>query len=282
LCGVVGAPPVCTWDSASDCQAALAGARNVPELGRTMPTAPYAPEVHIHRLIVWNIDLTLVDVAQVTREAYAEAFRQVTGRPLVRLAPMAGKSESEIFFESFAMNSADCGDPDQTAELLARFNQALGAAFAARRALLPKRGRLLPGAMEAVLAVASRKNVVQTVLTGSIRPNAIEKLRAFGLDRHIDLEVGGYGSEAYPKGTLLMLAHRRAAEKYGPSLRENRAVYIADSPRDVEAAQIGGARVIAVASGRATTTQLRASGADRVLADLANTAAVMRAIDQLT
>jgi phosphoglycolate phosphatase-like HAD superfamily hydrolase len=136
--------------------------------------------------------------------------------------------------------------------------------------------------MEAVLAVASLKNVVQTVLTGSIRPNAIEKLRAFGLDRHIDFEVGGYGSEAYPKGTLLMLAHRRAAEKYGPSLRANRAVYIADSPRDVEAARIGGARVIAVASGRATTTQLRASGADRVLADLANTAAVMRAIDQLT
>lgn len=103
-----------------------------------------------------------------------------------------------------------------------------------------------------------------------------------GVRMGLDFEVGGYGSEAYPKGTLLMLAHRRAVEKYGPSLRENRAVYIADSPRDVEAARIGGARVIAVASGRATTTQLRASGADRVLADLANTAAVMRAIDQLT
>ncbi len=238
--------------------------------------------MHIHRLVLWNIDLTLVDVGQVTREAYAEAFRQVTGRPLVRLAPMAGKSESEIFFESLAMNSTDRGDPDQTADLLARFNAALGSAFAARRALLPERGRLLPGAREAVMALASTRNVVQTVLTGTIRPNAIEKLRAFGLDRFIDIEVGGYGSEVYPKGTLLMLARGRAAEKYGVQLRENSAVYIADSPRDVEAARVGGARVIAVASGRSTTMELRESGADRVLTDLANTAAVMRAIDQLT
>ena len=36
----------------------------------------------IHRLVLWNIDLTLVDVVQVTRAAYAEAFPTVTGRPL--------------------------------------------------------------------------------------------------------------------------------------------------------------------------------------------------------
>ncbi len=236
----------------------------------------------IHRLVLWNIDLTLVDVGPVTREAYAEAFRQVTGRPLVRLAPMAGKSESEIFFESLAMNSTDRADADQSAALLTRFNEALAVAFAARRGLLAERGRLLPGAREAVTALASARNVVQTVLTGTIRPNAVEKLRAFGLDRFIDFEVGGYGSEVYPKGTLLMLARGRAADKYGMPFGENSTVYIADSPRDVEAARVGGARVIAVASGRSTTTQLRECGADRVLADLANTAAVMRAIDQLT
>jgi phosphoglycolate phosphatase len=258
------------------------GSPFAPRPGRSGASASYAPEVPIHRLILWNIDLTLVDVGQVTREAYAEAFRQVTGRPLVRLAPMAGKSDSEIFFESLAMNSSDRRDAEEAADLLARFTESLGAAFAARRALLPERGRLLPGAREAVTALASTSNVVQTVVTGAIRPNAIEKLRAFGLDRFIDFEVGGYGSEVYPKGTLLMLARGRAAEKYGAAFVENSAVYIADSPRDVAAAQVGGARMIAVASGRSTTTQLRESGADRVLVDLTNTAAVMRAIDQLT
>lgn len=231
---------------------------------------------------MWNIDLTLVDVVQVTREAYAEAFPMVTGRPLVRLAQTAGKSESEIFFDSLAQNSADRGDADQTADLLARFTEALAAAFAARRALLPQRGRLMPGAREAVNAVAALRGVVQTVVTGTIRPNAIEKLRAFGLDRFIDFEVGGYGSEVYPRGTLLLLARTRAGQKYRTPFGEDSSVYIADSPRDVEAARIGGARVIAVASGRSTVTELRATGADRVLNDLTNTAALLQAIDQLT
>jgi phosphoglycolate phosphatase len=231
---------------------------------------------------MWNIDLTLVDVAQVTRGAYAEAFRAVTGRPLVHLAPMAGKPESEIFFESLAMNSTDQPNPDQTAELLARFNDALGGAFAARRALLPERGRLLPGAREAVSAVAAQPSVVQTVVTGTIRPNAIEKLCAFNLDSFFDFEVGGYGSEVYPKGTLLLLARARAAERYRTEFGEGSTVYIADSPRDVEAARIGGAGMIAVASGRSTTTELRAAGADIVLDDLTDTTAVLRVIGRLT
>lgn len=239
-------------------------------------------EAGIHRLVLWNIDLTLVDVAQVTRAAYADAFRQVTGRPLVQLAPMAGKSESEIFFESLALNGGDPRDPEGAEDLLPAFTEALGSAFRSRRSMLTEQGRLLPGAREALTALATVRGTVQTVLTGSIRPNAIEKLRAFGLDRYVDVEVGGYGSEVYPKGTLLMQARGRAAGKYHVDFSAGTSVYIADSPRDVEAARIGGAQVLAVASGRATTRELREAGADRVLDDLANTAAVIRAVEQLT
>ncbi len=84
-------------------------------------------------------------------------------------------------------------------------------------------------------------NVVQSVLTGSSRPNAMLKLRAFGLDRHLDLAIGGFaGSEVYPKGALLRAARLRAEEKYRASFAERATVYIADSPRDVEAARVGG------------------------------------------
>ena len=231
--------------------------------------------------MLWNIDLTLVDVAQVTRAAYADAFRQVTGHPLIQLAPMAGKSESEIFFESLALNGADPGG-DGADDLLPAFTEALTAAFRSRRAMLTQQGRLLPGAQQAVTALAAMRGTVQTVLTGTIRPNAIEKLRAFGLDRYVDFEVGGYGSEIYPKGTLLLQARSRATEKYHVDFGEGTSVYIADSPRDVEAARIGGARMIAVASGRATMTELREAGADRVLPDLSQATTVARAVEQLT
>ena len=60
--------------------------------------------------------------------------------------------------------------------------------------------------------MAVRQGVVQTVLTGTIKPNAIEKLRAFGLEEFFDLEIGGYGSQVYPKGAQLMMTRSRAAE----------------------------------------------------------------------
>jgi phosphoglycolate phosphatase-like HAD superfamily hydrolase len=251
-------------------------------VSRPRATAPPAPEALIHRLVLWNIDLTLVDVAQVTREACADAFRQVTGRPLVRLPPTAGRTDSEVFFDALALNAADLANAENSQRLLADYNDALAKAFDARSALLTVKGRLLPGAREALTAVGALPGMVQTVLTGTIKPNAITKLRAFGLDGLVDAEIGGYGSEAYPKGTLLRVTRLRAAESRGVTIGESATAYIGDSPRDVEAARIGGAWAIAVASGRATHAELATAGADAVLVGLADTAAVVRAIDDLT
>jgi phosphoglycolate phosphatase len=241
-----------------------------------------APEDAIHRLVLWNIDLTLVDVARVTRAAYAEAFPAVTGRPLIKLPQMAGRSESEIFFDALALNGADVSANGTAERLLQPFGAALADALHARREDLVTQGQLLPGAAEAVAAVAKLDGVAQTVLTGSSKPNAMLKLRAFGLDGFLDFEIGGYGSEVYPKGTLLRVARQRAAEKHRVSLPEAATVYIADSPRDVDAARIGGARSLAVASGRATAAELRDAGADAVLPDLTDTPALTALITRLT
>ncbi|HTQ92502.1 MAG TPA: HAD hydrolase-like protein, partial [Streptosporangiaceae bacterium] len=119
-------------------------------------------------------------------------------------------------------------------------------------------------------------------LTGSSKPNAMLKLRAFGLDGYVDFGVGGYGNEAYPKGTLLRVARERASDKHQVTFGEDVTVYVADSPRDVDAARIGGARSLAVASGRASAAELRDAGADAVLPDLTDSAEVTALITRLT
>src|SRR5882757_4815425 len=83
-------------------------------------------EVLINRLVLWNIDLTLMDVGRVTREAYAEAFRRVTGRPMRQLPQLPGRMESEIFFDALALNESVPAPAAGSAgaggeELLARF-----------------------------------------------------------------------------------------------------------------------------------------------------------------
>jgi phosphoglycolate phosphatase len=218
----------------------------------------------------------------VTRAAYVEAFPAVTGRPLLRLPQVAGRSESEIFFDALALNGADVSAGGTAEALLEPFSAALAAALEDRRDDLVSQGQLLPGAAEAVAAVGKLDGVVQTVLTGSSKSGAMLKLRAFGLDSFVDFDIGGYGSEAYPKGTLLRVARQRASEKHGVTFAENATVYVADSPRDVDAAKIGGARSLAVASGRASAAELRDAGADAVLPDLTDTAGLLALITRLT
>ncbi len=248
-----------------------------------MSAQPPVPEDFYYRLVLWNIGLTLLDVARVNRAAYAEAFRAVTGRPLVQVPQMAGRTDSEIFFEALAVNAAgpQPGDPADD-ELLGRFARELATAFAARRHLLTTQGQLMPGALAAVTEVGRLPGLVQTVVTGAIRPNAIEVLRAFGLDRYLDTEIGGFGSGVFPKGAMLLNARGLAAVKYHAEFTEHTTVYIADSTRDVEAARLGGARAIGVASGRSSAGELRDAGAAAVLDDLADPAIVVAAVDQLT
>jgi phosphoglycolate phosphatase len=241
-----------------------------------------APEDAIHRLVLWNIDLTLVDVARVARAAYVEAFTAVAGRPLIQLPQMAGRSESEIFFDALALNGVDVRADGQAERMLEPFGAELAAALAARHDELKTQGRLLPGAAEAMAGVAKLDGVAQTVLTGNSKPNAMLKLSAFGLDGFVDFDIGGYGSEAYPRGTLLRVARQRAGDKHGVTFGEDAAVYVADSPRDVDAARIGGARSLAVASGRASAAELREAGADMVLPDLTDTAALVALVARLT
>ncbi|MEU4835316.1 haloacid dehalogenase-like hydrolase [Streptosporangium sp. NPDC023615] len=229
------------------------------------------------RLVLWNIDLTLVDVSIVTREAYAEAFRAVTGRPLVKLTQANGRPDSEIVFEMLAINGIVAED-----EHLPRFLDALAASFGARRKRLAKEGRMMTGARDALKAVARLDGVVQSVLTGTIKSNAAHKLAAFGLDKYVDIEIGGYGEEVYPKATLLQVAQGRAGRRHGTVFDGRNTVLIGDSARDVQAARIAGASMIGVASGRSLPAELHEAGADVVLPDLSNPSEVVAAVAGLT
>jgi len=231
----------------------------------------------MHRLVLWNIDQTLVDVTKVTRVAYVEAFRQITGRPLVQLPSMAGRSEPEVFFDALALNGVDVRDEDASERLLEPFSAALASALAAHRDELGMNGRMMAGAPEALAAVAGLDGAVQSVLTGSSRRNAELKLGAFGLDQYLDTTVGGYGgTDPFPKGTLLGVARERAGEKYRVTF--DHTVYVADALSDIAAAKVGGARCVAVASGRDSTAALRDAGAWYVLPDLTDPQRLLTAI----
>ena len=111
--------------------------------------------------MLWNIDQTLLDVTKVTRAAYAEAFAEVTGRPLVQLPQMVGYTEPEIFFDALGRNGVSLRADGDSERLLAPFGSEFATRLAARKHLLAEQGTLMPGAAEAVRAVGGLANVVQ-------------------------------------------------------------------------------------------------------------------------
>ncbi|MFZ0161474.1 MAG: HAD family hydrolase [Kineosporiaceae bacterium] len=127
-------------------------------------------------------------------------------------------------------------------------------AVAARyRALYPSLGvpltRLLPGAGEALAAVRDRGG---RALIVSTKAESAVRLVVDQVGLIADQVAGGLFAEA--KGDYLKEA--------------GADVYVGDHPGDVRAAQVAGARSVAVATGPHSQEQLRAAGADVVLPDL--------------
>ncbi|MBX6721794.1 MAG: haloacid dehalogenase-like hydrolase [Dactylosporangium sp.] len=225
------------------------------------------------RLVLWDIDHTLIETRGVGSQFYQAAFEEVTGRTLEHKADVTGKTEQVILAETLRLHGID-----QSAAYQEGYARALAEQYRRNADLLRERGRALPGAAEAVASLAQHPGVVQTVLTGNYRAVAAIKLEIFDLDKHIDLDVGAYGEDSTDRPPLVAIAQQRASTKYRHEFTQTNTVIIGDNSHDITAGHLGGAAVIAVASGRDSAEQLRNAGARVVLPDLTGTTNVVAAV----
>jgi phosphoglycolate phosphatase-like HAD superfamily hydrolase len=226
------------------------------------------------RLVLWDIDGTLVDTGGHGREAFADALREVAGgRGELGDISMSGRTDHSIAIELFERNGVEAPH-----ERLPAMFSALNRALDARREDITADGRVMPGVEQVIEALAGRDDVKQSLLTGNIEPNALVKLTALGLDGLLDTEIGGYGSDSGIRPELVGIARHKAATLRGLDVDPAETVLIGDTPLDVEAAHASGARAVALATGRFDVTQLEASGADAVLADASDVEATVAAI----
>jgi phosphoglycolate phosphatase len=246
-------------------------------------------------LVLWDIDFTLINAGGVGTRLYRRVFRDLFGTDLPGAADMAGRTDRAIVLDTLAR--AGIPEPRQH---LDQFLARLAALAPAGRELAVQHSRALPGAaaaLDALAAFAPGRDgcgagtgadepsadgpgvcVVQSVLTGNVRPMAEMKLGALALDGHLDLDVGAYGESHEIRSELVHLARANAARRYGREFAGPATVLVGDTPLDVAAARETGARAVAVATGGTSAGRLAESGADAVLPDLTDTPAVLAAI----
>lgn len=223
------------------------------------------------KLVLWDIDHTLVDFAELGAAWYATAFATATGAEL-RVDPVfGGRTELATTTELLAANGID--PAEETIQALFRALVAESERSADRFAA---EARALPGAAEALAAFAGHGGIVQTLVTGNLPEISRHKLEAFGLDEHLDLEIGGYGTLSVFRPDLVPHAVAQAGAKHATAFEA--VVVIGDTPNDVQAALHHGAVSVAVATGRFSAETLRDAGAHTVLPDLADFDAVRAAV----
>jgi phosphoglycolate phosphatase len=225
----------------------------------------------VNSLVLWDIDRTLVTVDGLGAEIFADAFKEVTGGDLQWSPDFAGRIDHELVVAALAWHAVEVHTG-----LLEQFFAAMSRRTAERAGEMVRRGRALAGSHAAIETFAGLGASIQTVATGNVPVAARTKLAAFGLDTHLDLEIGGYGSDAEQRPAVVRLARERAERKYGVQVLGTRVVVVGDTPNDVAAARANGFVAIAVATGKFGLDDLRATGADLVLPSLEDVGPVVR------
>jgi phosphoglycolate phosphatase len=134
---------------------------------------------------------------------------------------------------------------------------------------LPRRqGRLLPGVLELLEKLKSRKHLVLALLTGNISRGAQLKLEHYGVWHFF--EFGAFADDHHDRNQLGSLAQARAREKHGREFSANEIDVIGDTPRDIACGRAFGARTVAVATGTWRREQLAEHKPDVLIDDLSD------------
>jgi phosphoglycolate phosphatase len=225
--------------------------------------------VTTRRLLLFDIDGTLVRAGPIGGAVFDRAIEAVMGEVPDGSVRMSGKTDPQIVREYLALMHSD--DPAHLPAVLEHLQREL--AVAADQLAID--GTACPGVPELLRTLALDDRFYLSVLTGNIAPNAAVKLAAFGLDKWLDLETGAYGSDSEDRRDLVPIALGRLAALRGTQLTAEETWVIGDTPRDYECALAAGARSLLVATGGYSMAELRPLGADVVLPDLSNTGAVV-------
>ena len=226
----------------------------------------------MRRLVLFDIDGTLVTDGGASREAFAAALREVYGYDdeLSRY-DFSGRTDPQIAF----MVLRDAGYDDET---IATRMDALWDFYLGGLARNATGGRVQPlaGIPALLEALAARHDVALALLTGNLEPGARLKLAGPSLNDYFPF--GAFGSDSAMREELPPIAVRRAEERHGHRFDGEDVVIIGDSIYDVRCGVPYGATTIAIASGKTSAETLRAENPRHFFESAEDLGALMDAI----
>jgi phosphoglycolate phosphatase len=224
------------------------------------------------RLVLFDIDGTLITDGGAARDAFADALALVYGYDGdINRYDFSGRTDPQITHmvlrdAGLAPETIDQRLDDLWREYLQRLERNMGNG----------RVRALPG-MQALLDVlASNERVTLALLTGNIEPGARLKLAPPALNGYF--AFGAFGSDSADRQKLPPIAVERASAIDGYRFTGADVVILGDSIYDVRCGVPYEATTIAIASGKTRGETLRAEKPTHFFDSAEDTDALVKAI----
>lgn len=230
---------------------------------------PFPPEVNDQILVLLDIDGTLLDAAGQGRGAFHDALEQLfPGVEFPRLS-MAGRTDKGLWIQLSGLV------PEGVLPTFEDFVGIYAPLLEGRLETHPPRA--LPGAKELLDALEREAEFQPGIATGNILEGTRAKLLHCGMwaiFERTGVAPAAFGDADPDKGPLA----RKALGAWG---RTARAILVGDTPEDVRCAHQADIPCLAVATGGFTAEVLLGHGADAFIADLSDTAEVLRELRRL-
>jgi phosphoglycolate phosphatase-like HAD superfamily hydrolase len=217
------------------------------------------------KLILFDIDGTMVDCGGQARRSFAEALLEVVGNTgQLDSYDMSGKLDPRIVTDllmgiGLSREEAGVKLPLVREAYLTRLEQQLDVA----------KMRLLPGVDELLDSLMQRDDIALGLLTGNWERGGRIKIGRFDLNRYFSF--GSFGDDGTDRRELPPLALARAARKHGRDFTPRDTIIVGDSVLDVDCAHVHGIRCLAVATGRTDVATLATHNPDWLLDSLEDT-----------
>jgi phosphoglycolate phosphatase-like HAD superfamily hydrolase len=200
------------------------------------------------RLVLFDIDGTLLTDRGAARDAFATALSEVYGYAgdLSRY-DFSGRTDPQIARTVLGDANIDPGDMTSLWDVYL--------SELARNATR-ERVRALPGIRALVDALHAHGGVILGLLTGNIEPGA--RLKLGGAELNDYFPFGAFGSDSADRNELPPVAVQRASALHGHRFEGRDVVIIGDSIFDIRCGVPYDATTIAIASGKTPAETLRA------------------------
>lgn len=191
------------------------------------------------KLLIWDIDGTLIDCGAAGRQAMDRTFKELFDiDDAFQGVSMAGRLDQVILKDALTKHCIELANLDA---FYKRYEEVLD------QVLSDIDIRLCEGIADVLAYTASRENLLNVISTGNCQVGAWLKLKHAGIDHYF--EHGGFGCGFSEREELVGQIIEDVEKRYKINFGEKDIVVIGDTPHDITSGKHHHATTIAVLTG---------------------------------